>query len=69
MTYKIIERKMIVPNIHELTVEAPQVASSVQPGQFVIIRPNDKGERMPLSIADLTEMPLGKKRWTISRNK
>ena len=52
MTYKIIERKMIVPNIHELTVEAPYVASSVQPGQFVIIRPNDKGERMPLSIAD-----------------
>ncbi len=52
MTYKIIERKMIVPNIHELTVEAPNVASSVQPGQFVIIRPNDKGERMPLSVAD-----------------
>lgn len=43
---------MIVPNIHELTVEAPFVAASVKPGQFVILRPNDKGERIPLSISD-----------------
>ncbi len=52
MEYRIIQRRMIVPNIHELTVEAPLVAASVEPGQFVIVRPNDKGERMPLSIAD-----------------
>ncbi len=43
---------MIVPNIHELVVEAPNVASSVKPGQFVIVRPNDKGERVPLSVSD-----------------
>lgn len=43
---------MIVPNIHELVVEAPHVAKSVQPGNFVIIRPNEIGERMPLSVAD-----------------
>ena len=52
MPYKIIERRMIVPNIHEITIEAPQVAAAVQPGQFIILRPSDKGERMPLSIAD-----------------
>ena len=52
MEYKILERRMIVPNIHELTVEAPDVAKSVQPGQFIIIRSNEKGERMPLSISD-----------------
>ncbi|MCK4720973.1 sulfide/dihydroorotate dehydrogenase-like FAD/NAD-binding protein, partial [bacterium] len=52
MSYKIIERRMIVPNIHELVVEAPHVASSVRPGNFVIIRPNEIGERMPLSVAD-----------------
>ncbi|MFH1515467.1 MAG: sulfide/dihydroorotate dehydrogenase-like FAD/NAD-binding protein [bacterium] len=52
MEYKIIERRMIVPNIHELVVDAPNVARSIQPGQFVILRPNDKGERMPLSISD-----------------
>lgn len=53
MLYKIIERRMIVPNIHEITVEAPKVAAAAQPGQFIILRPSDKGERMPLSIADL----------------
>jgi ferredoxin--NADP+ reductase len=52
MAYRIIERKMIVPNIHELVVEAPNVAASVRPGQFVIVRPSDKGERTPLSVSD-----------------
>jgi len=43
---------MIVPNIHELVVEAPIVAASVKPGQFVIVRPNETGERVPLSVSD-----------------
>ena len=43
---------MIVPNIHELVVEAPLVAESIQPGQFIIVRPTDRGERIPLSVAD-----------------
>jgi len=50
--YKIIERRMIVPNLHEFTVEAPAVAESVQPGNFVIVRPDSCGERIPLSVAD-----------------
>ena len=50
--FRIVERKMIVPNLHELTVEAPEVAESVQPGNFVIVRPDEPGERMPLSVAD-----------------
>ena len=52
MPYKIIERRMIVPNLHEFTVEAPAVAESVKPGNFVIVRPDDHGERIPLSVAD-----------------
>jgi len=52
LEYKIIERRMIVPNIHELVVEAEDVAKSVQPGQFIILRPDDKGERIPLSVSD-----------------
>jgi ferredoxin--NADP+ reductase len=52
MPYKVIERRMIVPNIHEIIIESPQVAATIQPGQFVILRPSDKGERMPLSVAD-----------------
>ncbi len=51
-TYRILERRMIVPNVHELTVEAPEVAQAVQPGNFVIVRPDERGERMPLSVAD-----------------
>ena len=41
MPYEIVQRRMIVPNLHELTVRAPEVAETVQPGQFVIGRPND----------------------------
>ncbi len=50
--YKVVERRMIVPNLHELVVEAPAVARSVQPGNFVILRADENGERIPLSVAD-----------------
>ena len=48
----IVERQQIVPNLHELIVEAPDVANSIQPGQFVIVRPEVTGERIPLTVAD-----------------
>lgn len=50
--FPIIERRMIVPNLHEFTVQAPAVAESVKPGNFLIVRPDEKGERIPLSVAD-----------------
>ena len=50
--YRVIERRMIVPNLHEFTVEAPEVARSIKPGNFVIVRPDEDGERVPLSAAD-----------------
>jgi len=50
--FRIVERSMIVPNLHEFTVEAPEVAESVQAGNFIIVRPDELGERMPLSVAD-----------------
>jgi len=43
---------MIVPNMHEFVVEAPEVAKSISPGNFVIVRPDENGERVPLSGAD-----------------
>ena len=49
---KVIERSMIVPNMHVLVVEAPEIATKVRPGQFVIVRGAEEGERIPLSIAD-----------------
>jgi len=50
--FKVIDSSMIVPNIHLLTVEAPAVASQAKPGQFVILRAEEEGERIPLSLSD-----------------
>jgi len=50
--FKVLTCRMIVPNIHLLTLEAPAVAREAKPGQFVIIRAEEEGERIPLSIAD-----------------
>ncbi|HBZ01631.1 MAG TPA: sulfide/dihydroorotate dehydrogenase-like FAD/NAD-binding protein [candidate division Zixibacteria bacterium] len=50
--FKVISNEMVVPNIHLLTVEAPAVAAQIEPGQFVILRSEEDGERIPLSIAD-----------------
>lgn len=50
--YRVVTRRMIAPNLHEFTVEAPQVAAAARPGNFVILRPDEAGERVPLSVAD-----------------
>ena len=50
--YEVLERRQIVPNMHELRVAAPLVARSVKPGQFVMVRPDERGERIPLTVAD-----------------
>jgi ferredoxin/flavodoxin---NADP+ reductase len=50
--YKILDRQDLVPNIHQFTIEAPEVAKKAQPGQFVIVRIDEKGERIPLTFAD-----------------
>ncbi len=53
--YKILEREDLAPNIHLFRVAAPAVAGKAQPGQFVVIRIDEKGERIPLTIADWDE--------------
>jgi len=50
--YKILLRQDLVPNIHLFKVEAPSIAKKAQAGQFVIVRVDEKGERIPLTIAD-----------------
>jgi len=49
---KILQRKRLVPNIHLLEIEAPEIARKCRPGQFVIIMPDEFGERIPLTIGD-----------------
>jgi ferredoxin--NADP+ reductase len=50
--FRVLESKLLVPNIHSITVEAPEVARAVKPGEFVIVRPEENGERIPLSVSD-----------------
>ena len=50
--YKILLRQDLVPGIHLFKVAAPAVAKKAQPGQFVVVRIDEKGERIPLTIAD-----------------
>ncbi|KEI74027.1 NAD-binding oxidoreductase [Clostridium botulinum B2 128] len=50
--YKILEKKNIAPSIFLMKIEAPRVAKSAKPGQFVIVKMDEKGERIPLTICD-----------------
>jgi len=50
--YRITLREDLVPSIHLFKVEAPAVARKAQAGQFVVVRVDEKGERIPLTIAD-----------------
>jgi len=49
---RILKRERLVPNIHLLEIHSPEVAFKCKPGQFVIIMPDERGERIPLTIAD-----------------
>ena len=53
--YKILLRQDLVPNIHLFKIEAPEVAKKARPGQFIVIRIDEKGERIPLTVADWDE--------------
>lgn len=50
--YKIVEKTFLTPNICRMKVSAPRVASAALPGQFLIVRTDEKGERIPLTISD-----------------
>ena len=50
--YKIVEREELAPKIKLFKVEAPEIARKASPGQFIILRIDEIGERIPLTIAD-----------------
>lgn len=50
--FKIIKKKVLNPTIFLMDVEAPRVAKRCMPGQFVIVRASEDGERIPLTICD-----------------
>ena len=50
--YKILVKQQLAPSVQLFEVEAPLIARKAQPGQFIILRINEEGERLPLTIAD-----------------
>ena len=52
LMFKIVEKRLLADNIYLLRIAAPRVANSALPGQFVIVRVDEQGERVPLTIAD-----------------
>ena len=50
--YRIVRKKVLNPTVTLMEVEAPFVAKKAEPGQFIILRVDDEGERIPLTIAD-----------------
>ena len=50
--FKILERNELAAHIYQMVVEAPRVAAGCLPGQFLIVRVDEEGERIPLTICD-----------------
>ena len=50
--YKILKADKLAANIYRMVVDAPRVAKHCQPGQFIIVKLDEKGERIPLTICD-----------------
>jgi NAD(P)H-flavin reductase len=53
--YKIVEKEIFSENVIKLVIEAPEIARSRKPGHFVIVRIDEKGERIPLTISGADE--------------
>lgn len=50
--YRIVRKEELNPTVTLMEIEAPMVAKKAEPGQFIILRTDENGERMPLTIAD-----------------
>ena len=49
--YRIVDKKVLNPTVVQLQIEAPLVANKARPGQFIILRVDEDGERIPLTVA------------------
>ena len=50
--YRIVTKRVLNPTVSLMEIEAPAVARKAEPGQFIILRVDEEGERIPLTIAD-----------------
>ena len=53
--YKIVKKRILNPSVVELHIEAPLVARKAKPGQFIILRVDEDGERIPLTVAGVNK--------------
>ena len=53
--YRIVEKKILNPTVIKLLIEAPLVATKAKPGQFIILRVDEDGERIPLTVAGVNK--------------
>ena len=51
MSYRIVNKRILNPTVTMMDIEAPLVARKAQPGQFIILRVSEDGERIPLTVA------------------
>lgn len=50
--YRIVKKQVLNPTVTRMDIEAPLIARKAEPGQFIILRVDEKGERIPLTVAD-----------------
>ncbi|NLP13707.1 MAG: sulfide/dihydroorotate dehydrogenase-like FAD/NAD-binding protein [Clostridium sp.] len=50
--FKIVKKEVLNPQVKLMEIDAPHIAKKAEPGQFIILRVNENGERIPLTIAD-----------------
>ncbi len=50
--FRIVKKEKLNPTVTLMKIDAPKIAKKAEPGQFIILRVDDKGERIPLTIAD-----------------
>ena len=50
--FKILKKEELSPNVYAMEIDAPRVAKKAEPGQFIVLRVNEEGERIPLTIAN-----------------
>ena len=55
MEGEIVEKELLAKGIKKIVVRAPEIVKAIKPGQFLILRIDEKGERIPLTIADYSK--------------
>ncbi len=50
--YRIVKKEVLNPTVTRMVIDAPLIAKKAEPGQFIILRVGEKGERIPLTVAD-----------------